>query len=46
MSTLAERLQRRRQAIGLIGIAFVLLLFAAFRAGWHAIFVPGWWRLW
>lgn len=37
---------RRRQALGLVVIALAILLFAAFRAGWHAIFLAGWWRLW
>ena len=42
----ADRTMRSRQAIGLVVIALAILLFAAFRAGWHAIFVAGWWRLW
>lgn len=42
----SERNLRRRQAIGLIWIAIGVLLFAACRAGRHAIFLAGWWRLW
>ncbi len=42
----AERTLRRRQAVGLIWIALAILLFSAMRAGWHAIFLVRWWRLW
>ena len=42
----SERAVRRRQAIGLIWIALAVLLYSAYRAGWHAIFLRGWWRLW
>lgn len=41
-----RRAFRRRQAIGLIWIALAVLLFCAVRAGWHTIFLSGWWRLW
>jgi hypothetical protein len=37
---------RRRQTIGLVILALAVLLFAALRAGWHAVFLAGWWRLW
>jgi len=37
---------RRRQAIGLLWLALLVLLFSAWRAGVHAIFLPRWWRLW
>lgn len=46
MSSPAERTMRRRQAMGLIWIALAILLFSAIRAGWHAIFLTRWWRLW
>jgi len=41
-----ERALRRRQVTGLLWVALAVLLFTALRAGWHAIFLPGWWRLW
>jgi len=37
---------RRRQAIGLLWLALLVLLLGAVRAGWHAIFLERWWRLW
>ena len=40
------RALRRRQAIGLLWLALVVLLFSAWRAGVHAIFLHRWWRLW
>lgn len=46
MSQPGVRELRRRQAIGLLWLALLVLLFCAIRAGRHAIFLPGWWRLW
>jgi hypothetical protein len=37
---------RRRQAMGLIWIALAIILFCAFRAGWHAVFLTRWWNVW
>lgn len=37
-------LLRRRQTIGILLIAAVLLLVTLFRAEWRGIFPPGWWR--
>lgn len=42
----AERSLRRRQAVGLVVIALLVLAFSAIRAGWHAIFLPRWWAPW
>jgi hypothetical protein len=36
--------ERRKQILGLLIIAAVILIFTAWRAGWHAIIPPGWWR--
>jgi hypothetical protein len=41
-----EATLRRRQAVGLIWIALAIIAFCAIRAGWHAIFLARWWRLW
>lgn len=38
-----ERL-RRRQILGILLLAAVILLVTLLRADWHAIFPPGWWR--
>lgn len=40
------RRARRRQVAGLLWAVLAVFLFAAIRAGHHAIFLPGWWRLW
>ncbi|HVW77937.1 MAG TPA: hypothetical protein VHB45_10005 [Alloacidobacterium sp.] len=37
---------RRRQVIGLLLIAAVLLLIAVLRAPAHTIFPRGWWHVW
>ncbi len=37
-------LARRRQAIGLLLIAAVILIAAVLRAPAHVLFPPGWWR--
>jgi hypothetical protein len=42
----AERALRRRQAVGLVWIALAIVLLSAVRAGWHAIFLARWWRVW
>jgi hypothetical protein len=42
----SELALRTRQAIGMVLLALAVLLFAALRAGWHAVFLAGWWRLW
>lgn len=34
----------RRQMIGLLIIAAVILLIALYRADRHVLFPPGWWR--
>lgn len=41
-----ERKLRRRQAMGLLWLALLALLYGAWRAGAHAIFLPRWWRPW
>jgi hypothetical protein len=41
-----QRALRSRQAVGLLWIGLAVLLFTAMRAGWHAIFLARWWRLW
>lgn len=46
MITPDESALRRRQTLGLVILALAVLLFAALRAGWHAVFLAGWWRLW
>lgn len=46
MITEPERSLRRRQAIGLLWVALAVILFCAVRAGWHAIFLARWWRIW
>lgn len=46
MMTEPERGLRRRQALGLVWIALAVILFAAVRGGWHAIFLASWWRIW
>ena len=46
MITEPERALRRRQAVGLVWIALAIVLFCAVRAGWHAVFLPLWWRIW
>ncbi len=46
MRTQGERELRRRQAIGLLWLALLVLLFSACRAGARAILLPRWWRLW
>jgi hypothetical protein len=40
------RRARRRQIGGLLWVALAIYLFASLRAGRHAIFLPGWWRMW
>jgi hypothetical protein len=40
------RRARRRQIAGLVWIVLAVFLFAAVRAGHHAIFLPRWWRMW
>lgn len=45
--TIREReatLTRRRQAIGLLLLAGLILLFALLRAPAHVLFPTGWWR--
>lgn len=42
----SELALRRRQVMGMVCLALAILLFATFRAGWHAVFSAGWWRLW
>ncbi len=37
-------LTRRRQAVGLLLIAAILLALILFRAPAHMLFPPGWWR--
>lgn len=46
MMSSADVALRRRQGLGLVILALAIVLFAAFRAGWHAVFLAGWWRLW
>jgi hypothetical protein len=41
--TAPERV-RRQQIIGILLIAAAILAFALFRADWHEIFPPAWWR--
>jgi hypothetical protein len=41
--TAPERV-RRQQVIGILLIAAAILAFALFRADWHEIFPPAWWR--
>jgi hypothetical protein len=36
---------QRKQILGLILIALLLLLLAFLRADKHALFAPGWWRI-
>jgi hypothetical protein len=31
---------------GLLIIVAIILLFSFTRAGWHNVFLPGWWRHW
>jgi hypothetical protein len=38
--------ERRRQIRGLLLLALAAILFAILRAGPHAVFNRGWWRLW
>jgi hypothetical protein len=40
----AQTLVRRRQTVGLVLIAAVILLVALLRAPAHVLFPPGWWR--
>jgi hypothetical protein len=35
----------RQQVRGLILLAVLLAFFALMRANWHALFAPGWWRI-
>jgi hypothetical protein len=35
----------RQQVRGLILLALLLAFFALMRANWHALFAPGWWRI-
>jgi len=46
MSEPGVRELRRRQAMGLLWLALLVLLFSAGRAGWHVIFLQRWWSLW
>ncbi len=39
-------MERRRQVRGLLLLAVAILIFSLLRAGVHAVFTPGWWRLW
>jgi hypothetical protein len=39
-----DRVQRQ-QVRGLILLAVLLAFFALMRANWHALFAPGWWRI-
>lgn len=41
-----KRLERRRQARGLILLALAVLVFSLLRFGLDRVFTPGWWRLW
>jgi len=41
-----ENIQRKRQIIGLLLIALIVLIASVWRAGLASIFPPGWWRLW
>lgn len=41
-----QRELRRRQAAGLLLIALAILVFSVWRAGLHAVFPTGWWRVW
>ncbi|NYF78945.1 hypothetical protein [Granulicella arctica] len=38
--------ERRRQARGLLLIAFAVLAASVLRAGVHRVFTTGWWHLW
>jgi hypothetical protein len=38
--------ERVRQIRGLMLLAFIVLVFAIWRAGLDRVFTPGWWRLW
>jgi hypothetical protein len=40
------KLERIRQIRGLMILALAVLLFSIWRAGFHNVFTPGWWRLW
>jgi hypothetical protein len=41
-----EQVYRRRQVIGLLLIAGVLLAIAMLRAPQHTVFPAGWWHVW
>jgi len=41
-----QRALRRRQALGLLWLALLVLVVCAVRAGLHAILLPRWWNLW
>ncbi len=41
-----QRALRRRQALGLLWLALLVLVVCAVRAGRHAILLPRWWNLW
>jgi hypothetical protein len=35
---------RKRQLLGLLLVALIILVVALFRADLHSVFPPGWWR--
>jgi hypothetical protein len=35
---------RRQQAAGILILAALILALTLFRADWHALIPPGWWR--
>jgi hypothetical protein len=41
-----KQIERRRQIRGLLLLAASVLIFSLLRAGLHAVFTPGWWKLW
>ena len=41
-----QRALRRRQALGLLWLALLVLVVCAVRAGHHTILLPRWWNLW
>jgi hypothetical protein len=39
-------LERASMTRGLLLLIAIILVFSFTRAGWHNVFLPGWWRHW
>jgi hypothetical protein len=46
MQSATQRAHRRSQVRGLLWLALLVIGFSIARAGLHAAFPGGWWRLW